>query len=290
MENRVVGMLAAFFFIVLFAVGVSYFFEIDSRRSEYNQAKSLLESNQTGIANKQSQLDALRIQYDATREVVERNSGLSDAKSRLTREIAELKAAKEKLVSDFAGEVIKVRGGSEGADLGVITLATGQGLQAAKIQKVTEDDVTFTHSLGVTKVAPENLPADLRQKFRHDMVPFTLLKPGAEPTPVASLPVAETAPSPTAALSKVNRIQVEIDQKQNQIAQLEQVRSQWLSKAGQLRSQASMAQFNGRPTYTFNAQAAQCEQNAAQASQQTLSIRNEIARLQADLSNAAAGR
>lgn len=290
MENRVVGMLAAFFFIVLFAVGVSYFFEIDSRRSEYNQAKSLLESNQSGIANKQSQLDSLRIQYDATREIVERNSSLSDAKSRLTREIAELKAAKEKLVADFAARVIKVRGSSEGADLGVITLATGQGLQAAKIQKVTDDDVTFTHSLGVTKVAPENLPPDLRQKFRHDMIPFTLLKPGQEPAPVVAAPAAETSPSPAATLSKVNRIQVEIEQKHNQIAQLEQVRAQWLDKAGQLRRQASTAQYNGRPTYTFNAQAAQCEQNATQATQQTLAIKNEIARLQADLSNAAAGK
>lgn len=290
MENRVVGMLAAFFFIVLFAVGVSYFFEIDSRRSEYNQAKSLLESNQTGISNKQSQLDSLRLQYDATREIVERNSALTDAKSRLTREITELKAAREKLVLDFATNVTKVRSGSEGAELGVITLATGQGLQAAKIQKVSDDDVTFTHSLGVTKVAPENLPPDLRQKFRHGMVPFTLLKPGQEPPPVVASPDTNNAPSPSATLTKVNRIQLEIDQKHNQITQLEQVRRQWLDKAGQLRSQASTAQYNGRPTYTFNAQAAQCEQNATQASQQSLTIKNEIARLQADLANAAAGK
>lgn len=290
MENRVVGMLAAFFFIVLFAVGVSYFFEIDSRRSEYNQAKSLLESNQTGITNKQSQLDNLRVQYDTARQTVERNSSLTDTKARLSREVAELKAAREKLVLDFATHVTKVRGASEGTELGVITLATGQGLQAARIQKVSDDDVTFSHSLGVTKVAPENLPPDLRQKFRHGMAPYTLLKPGAEVAPVAAAPAASTSPSPSASLSKVNRIQVEIDQKLNQITQLEQVRSQWLDKAGQLRRQASAAQFNGRPTYTFNAQAAQCEQNATQASQQTLAIRNEIAKLQADLANAAAGR
>ncbi|WP_265595942.1 hypothetical protein [Verrucomicrobium sp. BvORR106] len=283
-------MLAAFLFIVLFAVGVSYFFEIDSRRSEFNQAKSLLESNQAGIVNKQAQIDALRVQYDAARVVVERNSSLSDTKSKLTREIAELKAEREKLIVDFAAQVTKVRSATEGAELGVITLATGQGLQGAKVQKVGEEDVTLTHTLGVTKVAPENLPPDLQQKFRYGKVPFTLLKPGAEPTPVVAAPAAGTAPSATSTLAKANKIQMEIDQKQNQINQLEQVRRQWLDKAGQMRNQASTAQSNGRPSYTFNAQAAQCEQNANQASQQSLALKNEIARLQADLANAAVGK
>lgn len=94
------------------------------------------------------------------------NRDLSKAVDVLNGEIREALKLQGDRQQAFQEAVAKVRQESLGMRIAELRLTTGSLLKDAKIQRVEEDGISFSHADGVLKVAPDTMPADLADRFR----------------------------------------------------------------------------------------------------------------------------
>jgi hypothetical protein len=298
MEGRALGMLAAFAMIACFAGGLSYYLEIDSKRRDLDEAQSLLASNKGSLETKRVKLDTERARVQGLKEQIDHASTLGEAKENLTNAVAALEAQRADVTKEFITAVEKVRVGSAGLSWPDVKLVNGQTLQGVTIQRVTETDVSFAHTGGVTKVVVADLPPDIKTRFRYGMVPMTPAsmsaiapKPVAGKTPVMasgsgyqrpiSAPVPApppSAPSPsiTEREERDRAIQEKVLALEGKIKSLEKTRADWGEKAAQHRALGAYAQYKGRPSSAHFANAAAADQQAALVSAQIDQVHNEI--------------
>jgi len=282
MEGKAIGMLAAFAVIACFAGGLSYYFEIDSKQHDLSEAQTLLTNTKANVENKRSTLDGSRTKLQALREQIDSHTSLSDAKQSLTAQIASLETQKADVLKEFVNVVQKVRASSVGMSWADVTLSNGQTLTGVTIQKVTENDVSLAHSGGVTKIAVQDLPADMKQRFRYNMVP--MVQPPDKQSSTTFAPNSALAPPATVAASesyadKSARVQAMVDKVsglENQVASLEKTRQDWADKARQHRELGAYAQYRGRPSSTHFANAAAADQQAAAISREIDALHNEM--------------
>jgi hypothetical protein len=284
MEGKAIGMLAAFAVIACFAGGLSYYLEIDSKQNDLSEAQTLLTNTRANVDNKRSTLDGSRTKLQALRQQIDSHTSLSDAKGSLTGQIASLETQKTDVLREFVTVVQKVRASSVGNPWPDVTLPNGQTLTGVTIQKVTDTDVSLAHSGGVTRVSVPDLPADLKTRFRYNMVP--MVQPPQKPGAAQVAPASLRPPAPPVTVGKTEsyeekdaRIKVFADKvsgMENQVASLEKTRTDWADKARQHRELGAYAQYRGRPSSTHFSNAAAADQQAAIISRQIDALHNEM--------------
>jgi hypothetical protein len=283
MEGKVVGMLAAFALIACFAGGLSYYFEIDSKQRDLSEAQAQLIGARSGVENKRAMAESLRSKIQALRDQVQSHTSLSDTKQSLTTQIANLETQKADVLKEFVSAVQKVRASSAGMPWPDVTLNSGQVLTAVTIQKVTDTDVSVTHSGGVSKIAVADLPTDLKERFRYGMAPMIQLPD--DKSAAANAPTAADAAAAAQKLEDDKREQLKgvwdkIRLLQDQIQTLEKTRSDYATRATEHRALGISAQNRGRPSSVHYANAAAAEKQALAVNQQIQAVQSEINSLQ----------
>jgi chromosome segregation ATPase len=288
MEGKAIGMLAAFALIACFAGGLSYFLEIDSKRHDLAEAQTLLNNVRSSLETKRAGVDSSRSKLQSLREQIESHTTLTDAKQSLAAQIATLEIQEADLLKEFVNAVQKVRASSAGLQWADVTLGSGQVLTGVTIQKVSDTDVSLTHSGGVSKIPVAELPADLKERFRYNMVPMVQSqdKAGAKGTATGGrTPVAAPTPSEvqSAKQAEMQTLANKITTLQNQVFSLEKTRDDWADKASQHRALGMSAQGRGRPSSVHFANASAADQQAAAVNQQINAVHNEINALQSKI-------
>jgi hypothetical protein len=290
-------MLAAFALIACFAGGLSYYLEIDSKRHDLDEAQTLLTNTKGALETKRVNLDSARAKLQTLKEQIDHHQSLSDAKQNLTTAITSLETQRTDVTREFITAVEKVRAGSAGIGWPDVRLVGGQVLQGVTIQRVTDTDVSFSHSGGVTKVAVADLPADIKARFRYGMIPMTPAAMSsvapknpagglasnnstARPAHTAIAPPATnpgyTPPPPSERDEQIRAMQDKVLALESKIKSLEKTRADWADKAAQHRALGAYAQYRGRPSSAHFANATAADQQAALISQQIDAVHNEI--------------
>lgn len=275
-------MLAAFMFIACFAAGVSYYLDIDSKRKDWNAAQADVKAVQQTLLNLGTQVEnACKNSEEAEAEA----SGIQKmmtSKGELKAAVDELQKRRQAAVEAYKQSVQAIRSAAIGTNWQDINQGT-RILHGVKIRSITDTEVTFTHDEGVTKLSKEALPEAVRNRFRIELFPMLPEPPAKEgPEGLAALTTPEGGPLPPPApqgstgATAYTKLQVEIDAHEQRITTLNSHRNEWLSRARTYRNQASDATFKGRPSYSFNQQAMQAEQNADLTNAQIEKIRKEI--------------
>ncbi|QIF02496.1 hypothetical protein [Roseimicrobium sp. ORNL1] len=277
-------MLAAFLFIACFAALVSYYIEIDSKRRDLAAAQTDLKFVQQSLISTKAQTENSRKSYEDIVAIEK----LIGEKKELGNTIANLRKKRAAAVESYKKSVQDVRAYAIGTTWPEFNHGN-QTLRGAKIQKITDTEVTFAHDEGVAKLNKDTLPDAVRDRFRIEQFPML---PEPPPTPEgvdANLPPPPLSndvvppvavPATTAANNtRVGKLQLEIDACEQKIRTLTENRQEWLNRASSFRVQANRASNRGRPSYSFNQQALQAEQNADTIQVQIERVHKEILEL-----------
>jgi hypothetical protein len=89
----------------------------------------------------------------------------------------------------FVDAVTKVRKAVAEVPPQDVILKSGQVLSAAKVQRMSDTEVTFQHAGGISKVDVNDLPPEVRDRYRQQMSPFTVV--GGVKDPLAPPPSAK---------------------------------------------------------------------------------------------------
>lgn len=306
MEGKVWGLLAAFLFIVCFAGYISYAEKLDSRHSELRELSYKLDAVQQGLDARLALIETTRKRISELQEVADlfnkeadEVNELNKKKQLANKKITELTESRKKTLKEFGDLIQKVRTRSIGMEFATLQLNNGQRLHAVKIQNVTDTSISLTHSHGLIKIEGKELPKDLRARFRYEMEPVISRVEEAPPTlppaPAAMPEPPATLPQPSQTLAsmaqnslKASHYQIEISGIDQKIIQLQNSQNDWSRAAAAYRSQAATAQFSGRPSYTFRAQAAQADQNIQTLNAQIAKLREDQMELRKKMATAMA--
>jgi hypothetical protein len=97
------------------------------------------------------------------------------------KQVAALEAENSEVQKRFIDAVTKVRKAASDLPPQDIVLKSGQVLTAAKVQRMTDSEMTFQHAGGISKVDVNDLPPEVRDRFRQQMSPFTIQGAGKDP-------------------------------------------------------------------------------------------------------------
>ncbi len=101
-------------------------------------------------------------------------SVIKEGNDALHEEIQAIQKKRMEVAKNYLGTVERARADTAGMELPEITLATGVSLKNAKIQSIDEELTVIKHSLGVTKVATDMLPAVFKDRLRYGFNPVGL--------------------------------------------------------------------------------------------------------------------
>lgn len=321
-ENKVLVWLLAFAFIVTAAGFVLYTNEIDTLNRELQEATASLESinNLTKIkkqtlAQKETENAEARKTILAIEEIDGKIAKALEERDAANKKLEELEAQPEKLAGELNDTIQSVRKRAIGEELGDVKTTTGTLLQKAKIQKITDADITIAHAVGVAKLTSKTAPPEMISRFRvkteAELNAIAKAKAaeaaaaaaaaGQAALDVAAAPVESPAPSASsttpeadeaakqAALAKVREIDNRIGDLSVQMRLAAQNKNSWLQQAEDYRSLHARAQIMGRASShlikandaTSRANAIQSQIDAAQVTMEKLRQQREEARMKA---------
>lgn len=284
MDARIWTLAAVAVFFLGLASFTGYFSKLDTAQNALKVAKEELKELEDELAeNAATAEDRLATQEELT-QLVAVHDGLVAKKKSLTAEIEDLEGRKSAGLKVFQDTVTDVRTKSVGAAWADVPFRNGQVLRQVRIQKVTDTDVTLAHADGLAKLTADELPADLRERFRLGMEPFLSLpaaaSPGTSPMQAGATTktAAATIPASGSSAAKeqaVAALEAEIKANDSKLSSMVTTRAQWYNRATGLRLQAEAARSSGRPTYTLNQQATEAERQLATVEQQVAQVRQE---------------
>ncbi|MES2507828.1 MAG: hypothetical protein V4599_14070 [Verrucomicrobiota bacterium] len=183
------GKFVVYFFLILAMLGAGYGIyhttEIDDANKELIDASSQIGSLED-LVRKQKAYIELRQEAVALLTA----SGIMQKEvSALRNEIAQHRQAQVAARKDFDQAIAVSRSQSAGLVLEDPVLPSGVRLRNARVEKVEGDITTISHSEGISKIGPEMLPKELKDRFR-----FGMAMGSEEAVEAPSIPVA-TAPS-----------------------------------------------------------------------------------------------
>lgn len=266
-------------------------FDVQSKQSDLNEAKISTDAARKGLQEKLTALEEAKQKLAALK-------GAVDSTQSLNKEIQALQAKRQGLLEEFTEVVVAVRTKAVGAPLPELALPDGRTLQGAAIQKVTNSEITFSHSGGVIKVPERDLPQEIKQRYRIGMAPMN-----GEDLPIQSVSAASPSttkpgtsaqlPPPAAGSSaqkatrdNADHIRIDIDSLVEKIKGLERSRIGWSERAAALRVQVAGYQGSGKPTYNLFQEIKQAEQNIVSTDQQITQIQAQIVVLRKRLADA----
>ena len=162
MDGKIIAYLVFLFGIFGVIFGVYYTMDIDDVTKEMSLAQQQVNSMDTSISSEKNILEWRR-ELAAMLKVTEIMSNEQDA---IRSELRGLQQRETELGRTFLLAIQRVREEAIGTVLDTIPLNNGVILKAARIQNIDEDIMTVLHSEGVSKVPTENLPSELKDRFR----------------------------------------------------------------------------------------------------------------------------
>lgn len=321
-ENKVLVWLLAFAFIVTAAGFVLHTNEIDTLTRELQEANASLESvnNLTKIkkqtlAQKETENAEAKRTILAIEEIDGKIAKALEERDAANKKLEELEAQPEKLTGELNDTIQSVRKHAIGEELGDVKTLNGVLLQKAKIQKITDADITLAHATGIAKLTAKLAPREMVTRFRikteaeltaiakaraaeaaaasvaAGQAPVAVAPP---PVETSSSPPSSTTPEPDdaakqAALAKVREFDNRIGDMSVQIRLAMQNKNSWLQQAEDYRSLHARAQIMGRSSShlikandaTSRANAIQSQIDAAQIAIEKLRQLREEARTKA---------
>lgn len=264
--------------------------DISSKRSDLMEAQLNQQAAQKSLQEKLAALTEAKAKLAALQ-------GAVDADRTLSREIKTLQGERKALQEKFVELVMEVRAKSAGTAFPDLALSGGRTLQAATIQKVTNMEVTVSHTGGVTRVPLKDVPLEIRQKYRMDMPPMTVEDQPLQSVADVTRPLNAAAPTgqmppggaaAPAAKGNPDHIRIDIENLTDKIKALEKNRHGWSERAASLRSQVADIQANGKPTYNVYQEIKQAERSMVAIDQQVALIQSQIVVLRKRLADALA--
>ncbi|RBP46514.1 hypothetical protein DES53_102905 [Roseimicrobium gellanilyticum] len=292
MDFKIWALVAVTVFIGGFASFTGYFSKLDSAQHAYAEAKAELEELEKELGEGDESEAPGESDADKLKQLVAVYEGLEAKKRALSDEIAELEGRKTSGLKVFRDVVDDARAGSVGMPSADVPYRNGQILKEVRIQKVTDTELTLAHSEGVAKLRADELPPDLKDRFRLGMEPYISMAKieALNPAPATAAKSAPNSKATTAStypsVSAVEAIQQSIAANEEKITSTRAIWVTWANRVTSLRFQASNAKAAGRPTYTLNQQAAEAEKQAHDLDQQLTQLRAEDERLRRKLTQA----
>ncbi|MEZ0274514.1 MAG: hypothetical protein ACAH88_06380 [Roseimicrobium sp.] len=295
MDTRIWAIVAVVLVFGGFAGFTDYFSKLDAAQHKLAKARDELRSLEEEFGENVYDAEKARAEAEATNQLVAVYTHLEEQKKPLAESVLALEGQKEATLKVFREAVDEVRSKAVGIQWADIPYRNGQTLRGVRIQKVNENDVTLAHNDGVTKLGVDEMPAELKERFRFGMEPFLNVPapPATEMTPGAPAVLATATKLPGAQVSEVETAVATLRQLENALsASTSKVReteaswSQWKIRGSTFQDQAFRAKGSGRPSYTFNTQAAEAQKQADALSRQLVVLRAENTKLHENLSSA----
>lgn len=292
MDIRIWGLFAVVLFIGGFAGFAKYFSEVDTKQSELAAAQEELKELQERLAENEADSGDAQSKAEKLKQLVAMLEHLETTKQPLVESVLTLDGQKQATLTAFRETVGEVRHKSLGMQWADVPYRNGQVLREVRIQKVSDSEITLAHREGVAKLSNDELPADLKARFRIGMEPFLSLPQsapaaataavGAPPSRGASATAASVTAAPTPASTiqdAIKDIEKEIKSSEEKIKAMEKTMYEWKDRAFAFRNQAESARIQGRPTYNANNQAVQADKQANAVEAQVNALRVENAKL-----------
>jgi hypothetical protein len=246
--------------LLLVVGGVAAWFavrnDLDARRLDLKEAQAITNNAKTNVAGKEAKVAPMRQDILDIKAKIEKFTGLEETKAALAKEVPILEQTRSDVLREFKESVEKVRSASAGLAWPDLSLPGGQVLKSVTIQKVTEADVSFAHSGGVTRVHVSDLPPDLLDRFRFGRSPMVIGEtPIAPATPTASqpatTPATTPAPRPSAAVSpKILEMQATVRELEKRMAEYNRTAGLYQNQVQAYRQQDNeLVQSGKRPVH-----------------------------------------
>lgn len=190
--------------VTVTGAGICLHFDVEAKKQELVFEQELLDSVASKLAEAERRLSAAQEKLDALQAQITSPSTLDDLQS----EVRRLEEQRHASMTDFVAEVQRVRAGFLGKVLDTVTLTTGQTLNSAKVTRLTEREITFTHANGIVRFKLAELPADLRTQLRIDQFPMEQAPLPQEPAPLPPPAPAPPQPVPARKLSDAESAKV----------------------------------------------------------------------------------
>ena len=162
MEARALFIVAFFLGLIGLSYGIYHTTEIDDASRNLRSLTQQVKILQEHLEEQTQVLEGRK----AIATLLAANRDLSKTVDALNGEVREERLRQDEQQQAFRDAVAKVRQESLGMRIAEIRLTNGSLLKDAKVQRVEEDGISFSHSEGVLKVAPDAIPADLADRFR----------------------------------------------------------------------------------------------------------------------------
>jgi hypothetical protein len=174
---------------ILLGLGIGYYFlQLRSNRREVQELRVLVNQAKGTLQVKQNVTQTRLRALEADRAFVDEYKAVADQHGQLTKDVEALEAEYAGIQTQFIEAVKKVRETAPDLPPADIVLKDGVVLTGARVQRMTDRDITFQHAGGVAKGELKNLPPEIRDRYRQQMPPFTrngVKDPSAPPPPPA---------------------------------------------------------------------------------------------------------
>jgi hypothetical protein len=172
MEGRIGGLVVAIIFLVGVGLG-QFYWNLGRNRRELAELQVLLAQARGTLASKEEAARARRHALEIDRAVSDEYKVIAEEHGKLSKEVADLEAQYAAIQHKFIEAVTQVRAAAPDLPPADVLLKDGVVLKDATVQRMSDQDITFQHSGGISKVEIKNLPPEIRERFRHQMPPLT---------------------------------------------------------------------------------------------------------------------
>lgn len=167
------GILAVALLLLGGAIAGQYYWRHHDKTQELAELRVLLNQSRSMLQMKEAYVKTREIPFESDKALVSRFNAISEEHAQLTKEVGALEAGRIAAEKEFVDAVTKVRAAATNLPPASIELQNGQVLSGARVQKMTDQDVTYQHDGGITRVDVKQLPDDVRDRFRQQLPPFT---------------------------------------------------------------------------------------------------------------------
>lgn len=176
--NAFLGIL---FCVVVLAIG-GWNLHQDHERAkiELVETERSIAQVKTMLSERQAHLETLKRHYELQRRIYDTNQILAEARSIMT----ELQGSIESQRNIYQSILETRRSSARGTVLGTIELTDGRALRNVKVINFEDTSLTLQTSDGILKIKAQELPSNLQEYFR-----FDLIEPEIEPMLTAVNPL-----------------------------------------------------------------------------------------------------
>lgn len=275
--NTVPAFIFLFIAIIGGFYGFNYLMEIDKEKGELVSVNETRSNIAQAVAAKEELVasgNAILRQVEVLKKEKEE---LSKQVAEVTASLRDLESTHSYLTTSVPKMVEEVRTSALGKSLGDVKLSNGPTLRDAKPTQITDNNISFLHFAGSSRVGKADLPNELKDRFRIGKPPIreasASILGATSSTPATTSSAAKAQESEADATASISAMKEKIAVLGVQIKQAESNVESWLEQATKHDELANEARTSGRPTYTHTTEASK-----ARAAAETL--RDQIGKAQ----------